>query len=240
MLNQNVITEDNVKISFDLYKNNKRELLILAPGWCMTKNSNAFEKMGKSFLNYFDVCIFDFRGHGKSSGFYTFGAKEDKDLEAVVDYLKNEYDTIYLAGFSLGAMAGSILASKSDLIKKLILVSPPVSFGKIENKMWKKEAWGETIKKFELNRFMSIRPSLIPHKKIKPIDIIQNIKAPTLFLAGELDPTIYPWQTEELYKKARCKKSFNLFKNGIHAEDLYLHFEDDFMKICLDFLKRDF
>ncbi len=233
-------SEDNIKISLDLYENNKKEVLILAPGWCMTKNSNAFQKISESFFEFFDVCVFDFRGHGNSSGFYTFGAKEEKDLSAVVNYLKDKYEKIYLMGFSLGGAISSVFTSKTDIINKLILVSAPVEFSKIENKMWKKEAWGETFKKFELKRFLSIRPSIIPHKIDKPIDYIKNIKAPTLFLAGENDPTVCFWHTKKLYDEAKCKKSYHLFNKGIHAEDLYLHFKDDFMKICLEFLKGDF
>ena len=103
--------------------------------------------------------------------------------------------------------------------------------------MWKKAAWGETFQKFETRRFLSVRPCIFPQKKVKPIDIIDKITIPTLFIAGDKDPTVYAWHTQLLYEKALCKKDFKLFKDGYHSEDLYLHFKDEFTDICMNWLK---
>lgn len=239
MKNINLKTKDKVNIAINHYKKNHNEVVIVAPGWCMTKDSNAFSQISEMFAKYFDVISFDFRGHGKSGGFYTFTSREIMDMDAVVRYArKNSYSKIYLAGFSLGGAMSIIYASKSRFINKIIAVSAPSDFDKIENEMWKKEAWLETFKKFELKRFASIRPYPIPLKKIKPIDVIDKIEAPTLFVAGELDPTVHPWHTKELYKKAVCPKEYKEYSKGCHAEDLFLHFKDDFSTICLDWLRN--
>ena len=232
-------TKDNIKIAINHYKNNSDKVVIVAPGWCMTKDSDAFCRISEFFCDKYDVISLDFRGHGESEGFFTFTSKELIDIDAVVRFArKNNYNKIYLAGFSLGAAMAVIYAAKSRFIDKVIAVSVPADFDKIENEMWKKEAWGETFKKFELERFASIRPYPIPLDKIKPIDVIEKIKVPTLFVAGEKDPTVHPWHTKELYDKAVCKKKYKLYENGCHAEDLYLHFKDDFSKLCLDWLEE--
>ncbi len=237
MQNIEIHTKDNINIAINYYRNNHDEVVIVAPGWCMTKDSEAFCKISEMFAKFYDVISFDFRGHGKSGGFYTFTSKEIMDMDCVVRFArKNNYKKIYLAGFSLGAAISIIYASKSRFIDKVIAVSAPADFDKIENEMWKKEAWGETFKKFELERFASIRPYPIFLKKIKPIDVMNKIKAPTLFVAGENDPTVHPWHTKELYEKAVCPKKYKEYKNGCHAEDLFLHFEEDFSKLCLEFL----
>lgn len=233
----NLTTKDKVNIEINYYQNGHNEVVIVAPGWCMTKDSNAFCRISEMFANHFDVLCMDFRGHGKSGGMFTFTAKELMDMDAVVRFArKNKYKKIYLAGFSLGAAMALIYGSKSIFIDKIIAVSAPSDFSKIENKMWKKEAWGETFKKFELDRFASVRPYPVPLEKIKPIDIVDRIKVPTLFIAGEKDPTVCPWHTKDLYKKAVCDKEYKEFKNGCHAEDLFLHFEDEFSKLCLKWL----
>lgn len=232
-------TSDNVRLRANYYDDcNSDSVVIIAPGWCMTKDSNAFLQISNDFRNYFDVLSFDFRGHGRSAGLYTFGAKEESDLDTVVTFAKEKkYKNIYLAGFSLGSMIALIYCAKENIaVKKLIAVSAPADFDKIENKMWKKEAWGETFKKFELFRFLSIRPSVIPYKKVKPIDIIDNLKIPVLFIAGRKDPTVCYWHSEKLYENAKCPKKFKVFENGIHSEDLYLHFKKEFMETCLDWL----
>lgn len=232
-------TEDNVNIAFNYYRQGFEEAVIIAPGWCMTKDSNAFKQIAEMFSQFYDIISFDFRGHGKSGGMYTFTAKELLDMDCIVKFaIECGYKKIYPAGFSLGAAVSLIYAAQNDSINKVIAVSAPADFDKIENKMWKKEAWGETFKKFELDRFASIRPYPVPLKKIKPIDIIENIKAPVLFIAGEKDPTVCAWHTKALYDKAVCPKKYKEFKNGCHAEDLYLHFKEDFAALCLDWLRE--
>ena len=235
-----VFTEDKVKIAVNHYQQGYEEVVIVMPGWCMTKDSDAFKQIAEFFAQNYDVLSMDFRGHGKSNGLYTFSAKEIMDVEAIVKYAKTQgYKKIYLAGFSLGGAMAVLYGSLHEDVDKIIAVSAPSDFNKIENKMWKKEAWGETFKKFEIGRFLSIRPHIFPFKKIRPIDVVQNIKAPTLFIAGEKDPTVCFWHTEKLYKKAQCEKEYKLFENGIHAEDLFLHFKKEFSELCLNWLQNN-
>lgn len=229
-------TQDNIKIAINLFETNHDEVLIIAPGWFMTKDSSAFDKMAQEFSKDFDVIAMDFRGHGKSSGFYTFTAKEVADIQAVVDFAKTNYKKIYLAGFSLGAALVIMHSAKKQDVHGIIAVSAPHSFEKIENHMWKKAAWGETFKKLEVRRCLSIRPSVISHKKIKPIEIIEKINVPTLFIAGEKDPTVHPWHTKALFEKAVCRKHYEVFENCCHAEDLFLQSRERFMEICTNWI----
>lgn len=229
-------TNDGIKIAVNSYENNFENVVIIAPGWFMTKDSRFFKDMSDIFSKYTDVLTFDFRGHGKSSGFYTFTSKELNDITAVINYAKAKYKKIYLIGFSLGGSISLIAASNNNVIDKIIAVSAPSCFEKIENKIWKKEAWLLTIKKCELKRWLSVRPSLIIRKKTRPIDIIENIKCPTLFLAGEKDPTVCCWHAEALYNKAICKKKYELFKNCCHAEDLFIQAKEKFINVCINWL----
>ncbi len=232
-------TTDNVKIASNYFNSGHKEVVIIAPGWCMTKDSNAFVQIAEAFAKNFDVISIDFRGHGKSRGAFTFTAKELLDLDCAVKFAKEKgYEKIYLAGFSLGGGMVLNYGAQSNDIDGIIAVSPHSDFSKIENKMWKKEAWGETFKKFELTRFLSIRPSIIPHKKVKPIDIISKVQSPTLFIAGKKDPTVCAWHTQKLYEKATCEKQLKVYEDGIHAEDLFLHHREDFMNLCLNWLER--
>ncbi len=139
-------------------------------------------------------------------------------------------------GFSLGAAIVLTAGAKDDSIKKIIAVSAPTCFNKIENKVWKKEAWIPTLKKCELKRWLSVRPSLINRAKTAPIDIVEKIKCPTLFIAGEKDPTVCAWHTEALFQKAVCTKKYELFKDCCHAEDLFIQDKEHFIKLCTDWL----
>lgn len=233
-------TTDNIKIAINHYNKNRKDVIIICPGWFMTKDSKAFKNLSKDLSQYFDIISMDFRGHGKSQGFYTFTAKEENDVNTVINFAKEKchYEQIYLMGFSLGGALAIICAAKNKYINKVISISAPTEFSKIENHMYSPDAWIPTLfQKFEPKRWLTIRPSIIIHKKEKPINLVEKIEVPTLFIAGEKDPTVFPWHTETLYKKAHCPKEYLLLKNARHAEDLYLDYPEIFLKNCIEWLK---
>lgn len=229
-------THDGVKIAINHHTTGHDEVLIIAHGWFMTKDSRYFSDMANVFSKNFDVISMDFRGHGKSSGVYTFTSKEPQDLKAVVDYAKQYYKKIYLLGFSLGGALVLIHSALEKDVHKVIAVSAPYNFKRIENQMWKKEAWMQSLRKFELIRWVTVRPSPIISKKISPINIVSKIEVPTLFIAGECDKTVHSWHTKCLYKKAKCEKHFELFKDCCHAEDLFDQRREKFINICTQWL----
>lgn len=232
---------NSLDIAINHYESGHDECIVIAPGWFMTKDSESFSEIAQMFSPDFDVITMDFRGHGRSGGFYTFTCKESSDIESVVNYAQKKYKKVYLMGFSLGAAMAVIDGAKDPRISKIIAVSPPCCFNKIENHYWKKEAWGPTFKKFELKRWISIRPSikgLLCTKKPSPIEVVANIKVPILFIAGEKDPTVYCWHTEKLYAQANEPKKLIIIKDGIHAEDLFLKDKEYFINTCKNWLKQ--
>lgn len=232
--------QDGVRIAINQYKTGHDEVLIIAHGWFMTKDSSYFRDMSDVFSQNMDVISMDFRGHGKSSGFYTFTSKEPMDLKAVVDYAKTQYKKVYLMGFSLGGALVLIHSALQKDVEKVIAVSAPHSFIKIENQMWRKEAWSHSLRKFEFIRWVTVRPSLVIGKKIRPIDIVTKINVPTLFVAGKKDFTVKAWHTKSLYRIAKCKKQFELFEDCCHAEDLFYQERERFINVCNDWLMDKF
>ena len=232
-------TSDNIKIAYNHISCGHDSILVIAHGWFMSKDSAAFREMSNDFSKNFDVICFDFRGHSKSSGFYTFGARETADLSAVIDYAKQKYNKIYIIGFSLGSLISVNYCAKNSDVDKLILVSAPVLFDKIENNVFSPKAFIPTIKKFELKRWFSIR-FLSPFlSKPKPVKLIRKINIPTLFIAGEFDPIIKLWHNDRLYKIAKCIKKKIVIPKGKHAEDLYLEQKEFFLKSCIEWLEND-
>lgn len=232
-------SEDNIKIAVNHFENNFNEVVIICPGWFMTKDSRSFSDMAKEFAKHMDVLAMDFRGHGKSGGFYTFMSKETMDLKAVVSFARSKYVKVFLLGFSLGGGLVLVHSANENNVDKVISVSPPSDFFKIENHMWHPNAWVPTLfKKFEPLRWLTIRPELFIRKKPKPLELVNRITCPVFFIAGEKDPTVFPWHTEALFDKAVCPKKYKLFKNCIHAEDLYIDEKEKFMSLCLDWFKN--
>lgn len=232
-------TSDNVTIRLNRYFSGNNDVLIICPGWFMTKDSRSIKNLAESFSDIADVITVDFRGHGRSGSFYTFTAKEERDLDAVVAYAKERYNKVSLLGFSLGAALVLLHGAKDFDINKIITVSAPCDFDKIENHMYSPHAWIPTLfQKFEPKRWLSVRAGNLFLPKLKPIDVIKKVKAPTLFLAGDNDPTVFPWHSELLYNEANCEKAYKLFTNANHAEDLFNDYPEEFMKDCKDWLNK--
>ncbi len=233
-------TPHGIKIAINHYETKRDEVLIIVPGWFMTKDSRSFKDMAKEFTQSVDVIVMDPRGHGKSSGAFMFGAEEIVDLAAVVDFARERYGKVYLLGFSLGGGLVVNYAAENKVVNKVIAVSAPHSFEKIENQMWRPEAWYMTIfKKMNLKQWCSIRPHPkgLFAPKPAPIKVVDKVEAPTLFIAGEKDPTVHAWHTEALYDKAVCEKQYKLFEKCFHAEDLFLQKREEFIDVCKEWLK---
>ena len=232
-------TLDNIKIAINHYSTNRNSVIIIAPGWFMTKDSKIFKKMSKALFKTFDIISMDFRGTGKSGSFYTFSAKEEQDLNCVINYAKTQYEKIFVLGFSLGGALSIISGAKNKNINGIIAVSAPTEFYKIENKMYSPNAWIPTLfQKFEPLRWMTIRAGNPFLPKEKPIDLVEKITVSTLFIAGEKDPTVCPWHTQKLFENAKCKKDFILFEKARHAEDLYTDYPEKFITYCTEWLKQ--
>lgn len=233
-----LITSDKTEIAINEFKTGHEEVLIIAPGWFMCKDSKPFNNMSLDFSKYFDVITINFRGHCRSSGHFTFTSKEYDDLNTVINYARKTYKKIYVAGFSLGSATAVITQEKYKNADKIILVSPPDDFDTIENHVWKKEAYIPTLQKCELKTWLNIRPGQFWLEKTKPVDVIEKISpTPILIIAGTKDPTIYVKHSQNLFKKAKEPKNIIIFGDSIHAEDIYLKNPQRFISICSKWLK---
>lgn len=232
-------TNDGIKIAINHFKSNKEQVLIIANGWTMSKDSSFTNQIASLFAQIFDVISFDFRGHGKSSGIYTFTSKEPEDLKSVVNYAQKRYKKIYLIGFSLGGAISMIYSADTAIVNRLIVVSAPHSFKKINTLMWIKDFIKNPFKKYELKVWKKLRPSPIIRKKIRPIDIVDKIKIPTLFIVGDSDTITHPNDTKSLFNKAKCEKKFDLFEKCNHAEDLIYQEKEKLVNICKNWLLKD-
>jgi len=232
-----VKTEDNINIAINHYDSGRDEVLIIAHGWYMCKDTHAFLRMSEDFFKSYDVITMDFRGHGKSSGWYTFTSNEHKDIKAVVKYAREKYSKIAILGFSLGGALAIIHAATYKDINCLITVSTPTDFDKIENLCWQPEAFITAFQQFDNRINRNIRLGSPFLYKIRPIDIVQDISpTPILFLAGGKGPTFHPWHAEKLHEKVKQCKSIEIFENDFHAEALYLNSRKKFLDVCNDWL----
>ena len=232
-----VMTTDGKRIAFVHIKGGFSRVIIIAHGFYTNKDTVLFKKMADAFNKEYDVIVFDFRGHGKSSDVFTWTAHEQKDLRAITAYAKeNHYVKIGVIGFSLGAAIALIEASCHQNIDSVIAVSAPADLESINYHFWEKDFWEDLVLNFGIKgRGKGIRwgsPSL---QKIRPRDIVDKISpTPVLFLHGEKDWLVKLSHSQVLFDKTRDPKALTIIKDGGHAERMFDAFPDQFMKICLD------
>ena len=234
-----VTSKDGERIAVNHYDQERDSVIIICHGWSMCKDSKVFKGISEAFFDHHDIMTLDFRGHGKSSGSFTFTAKEPQDLEAVVTFAKSTYDKVYLMGFSLGSAISIIHTALHKDVASVIAVSAPVSFKKIENQFYRKEAFVPSIQKFELWRSLTIRPGNLFLPKTNPIDVVDDMAdIPILFLSGGKDRTIHSWHGDALHEKAKGPSEHLLFEDDFHAEDLYLSSPHRFVNTCVQWISR--
>lgn len=240
-IEESTITSDKITIKYNAYRSSKDTALFIVPGWFMTKDSKAFKHIAEDFSKYYDVYTIDLRGHGKSSGLYTFTTNEVKDIRAVIEKVRAErnYKKYYLLGFSLGGALVINYGAEYKDVDSIIAVSAPTSFDNIENHFWSKEAVIPTLKKFEFDRWISIRPSLPFRDKVNSIDVIGEISPiPVYLIAGQKDKTVYPWHAYRLFHAAKEPKKVYVFQDTIHAEDIYLASPKTFVNSCYNWYEH--
>lgn len=234
-------SSSKLKIAVNHYRSSpkRKKVLILCHGCFMSKDARPFRDMSNDLYKYFDVITMDFRGHGRSTGLFTFTAKEPDDLAIVVNFAKEIYPKIGIIGFSLGAATAIIYTAEKKDVQSLIAVSAPTKFENIENHFMNKESLIFAARKFELGKSPNIRPGNIFSKKTKPIDVVKDISPiPALFISGSKDPIIHPRHTAQLHEKAKTPKSLESFKGGLHAEELYLESREKFIGTCKDWFDK--
>ncbi len=236
-----LLTADAHKISAEHFKTGHDVVVLLAHGFYNNKDAYLFQKIAEALSRDFDVISFDFRGHGKSSGLFSFTSLETEDLRAVVAYAKKEaYRSVGVIGFSLGAAVAIIEGSRNTDIRSVISVSSPYDFWKIDYRFWEKEMLEDLkLNLGEKGKGKGLRPGNPFLPKVRPLDAVAKIAPrPILFIHGRQDWLIHPIHSAKLYRKAKQPKKLLLVDNAGHAEKIYDANPGEFIRTCSEWFSQ--
>lgn len=236
-------TSDNISIAYERINNGSGSVIIVCPGFYNSTESKWMQKTVDLLGSSYDVLIFDFRGHGKSGGKFTWSAKEDLDVSAVMDYaISCGYKHIGIVAFSLGAASAVKAASYRDDINSMVLISCPSKINMIDFHFWEPGMFSDLKDNIDSGwRGKGARMGNIFLNKNNPVDIIGGIKnTPILFIHGDHDWVIKDRHSRQLYGAAKTEKKLEIIKGGLHAERLIQSDPERMKKLITDWFFNTF
>lgn len=229
--------QDGQRVAVRHYQTGHDAVIVLAHGFFNNKDVYLFRQMAEKLSVYYDVLVFDFRGHGESGGFFGWTSHEQAEINRILLYVKEQgYQQIGLMGFSLGAAVSLVCASENRCVHSVIAVSAPFDFWEIDFHFWELEMFAD----LKLNMgFKGKGKGVLPGnpfmKKVRPIDIVDRISpTPVMFIHGEKDWLIKPRHSRKLFKQALAPKRMEMIADAGHAEKIFDSSPDDFLKLCLE------
>jgi pimeloyl-ACP methyl ester carboxylesterase len=164
----------------------------------------------------FNLLYFDFRATGRSRGFFaTGGAREVRDIDAALDYLKARgFDGAGLFGFSMGGAAA--LLSKNPAVRARALDSPYADLGGQLNYIF--GGWGRLRAPLVvLMKGWSLLLIGVNINSVRPVANTEAFKAPLLLIHGAEDSAV-PAFNSRAVKAAAPAAELWLIERAGHGE----------------------
>lgn len=218
-----------------------KKVMIICHGISMSRY-NSVKFMNIFLKRGYNVFIYDARRHGESGGNTTsFGHYEKYDLRSVIQWLKNRYGeemTLGIHGESLGSAAMLLYAGMlEDGADFYIADCPFEDLEKLLLYRMQKEIQIPEFMIMPIGRvFLKMRDGY-SMKEVSPINVIDKIDKPILFIHSKNDETIPSSFSRNLYEKKKGYKKLFMPEAGGH-EDTYTKNQHDYEKAIDEFLEE--
>ncbi|WP_103069556.1 alpha/beta hydrolase [Aquimarina sediminis] len=175
-------------------------------------NAGAIHEWGRRASLYtknnYDILFVDYRGYGKSDGFYQKESELYNDAQKIYDYTKTRYPekNIIVLGFSIGTGFASYTASKNN--PKLLILEAPYY------------AWDDFIAN------ITPVPKMLIRYEIPSYKFLENVACPIQIFHGTNDVLINPQENSKRLKSLYPNKiEYSTIKgaghNGIYITKQY-------------------
>ncbi len=203
---------------------------------------NSVKYMNLFLQKGWNVLIYDHRRHGESGGKTTsYGHYEKFDLQSVVHWLKQEIgDSIILGihGESMGAVTTLLYAGMVEDGADFYIADCP--FSELEAQLLyrlKVEFKLPSVLVMPIAKpFVQLRDRY-SIKGVSPLQAVQNIKSPVLFIHSKDDDYIPADMSKLLFEKKQGAKKLFIAEKGSHAMS-YAENREEYAKVIDDFLEE--
>jgi len=171
----------------------------------------------------YSVLLYDQRQHGKSGGiFCTYGYYEKHDVTTAIDWLEQRrgpgYDTIAIFGASMGAAIAIQAAAVEPRVRAIISEASFTNLRDIIADYQRriiKLPW-HFLRNAALSRTQAI--ANFRGRDVSPIDNLEQLRIPILFIHGTEDSFIRVDYSRQLYEAANEPKKLVLIEGADHND----------------------
>jgi len=217
-------SKGKIAIAIHTPKEQISKLAILCPGYLDSKDYAGLVALADALCEHgYTVVRMDSTGVWESEGNiedYTV-SQYLSDVTSVLDYmlLKDNYEEILLSGHSRGALVAILYAAKNERVTKVLAIMPSYGFD-IRDK-WDRNgirlSRRDLVNNSELNREYAVPISYMDDiEQYRPIESVQKIHVPIVFISGELDDVVLSKDVKALYDLANEPKYFAEIKGVEH------------------------
>lgn len=196
-----------------------------------------FERLG------FNSVVYDHRRHGDSGGKTTsFGFYEKIDLQSIVEAVRERAGKDAILGIHGESMgAATTLLYAGSIIDDADFYISDCAFSDFEQQVYHIMTQTTPLRTSLAIRFANLFLKLrdgYTLNLVSPIDVIDKIEKPVLFIHSLQDDFILPKMTEDLYEKKQGPKTLKWFDIGEHAKSFNENSEE-YEQVVADFLQEN-
>lgn len=196
-----------------------------------------FERLG------FNSVVYDHRRHGDSGGKTTsFGFYEKIDLQSIVEAVRGRAGKDAILGIHGESMgAATTLLYAGSIIDDADFYISDCAFSDFEQQVYHIMTQTTPLRTSLAIRFANLFLKLrdgYTLNLVSPIDVIDKIEKPVLFIHSLQDNFILPKMTEDLYEKKQGPKTLKLFEIGEHAKSFNEN-SKEYEQVVADFLQEN-
>ena len=170
----------------------------------------------------YNVVVPDLRAHGKSGGRYIgMGQIDSRDIMKIIHLIikGNSKAEIYMYGVSMGG-ASVLMTASEKLPPNVKAVISDCSFDNANKIIGYELRHNFKLPSFPLVSLIDLmcyRRAKYDLRLASPIDRVEYIKIPTLFIHGGNDSLVPTKMVYNLYQKAKCKKALMIINEAGHG-----------------------
>jgi pimeloyl-ACP methyl ester carboxylesterase len=226
-------TPTGVRLEYDLTTSGADALIIVSHGVFAHRGLHELETLTAALAERFDVLRFDCRGHGGSSGRFSFGQNEWRDLAALTERSRAGYRAVGGIGFSFGGFHTCLAAARARCFDAAMLVSTPKDFG-IADHLPSGRGLAASIPRMRARRRRRARLGSPFGRRLMPIQCIGEIAVPLHIVHGDSDWLIHHRHAIALQRAAPARTPLTILEGGLHAEYLIDQMPRRFLPLVAD------